>query len=157
MNKLHITTRLLRRRILTERGCWEYNGARDPGGYGKIAAGEDSAARLSSAHRVAYKHWVGPIAKGQHVLHHCDNPACFNPEHLFVGTARDNVKDMIAKGRKRVLKGEEHGRHVLAQEVVLEIRKLRNEGMGATALATRFGVKRDLINKIIFRRCWKHI
>ena len=80
---------------VTERGCWEWTGARHTFGYGLITVGNKSL----SVHRVAYAELVGPIPQGHSVLHRCDNPPCFNPEHLFTGTQRDNMRDRNAKGR----------------------------------------------------------
>lgn len=86
-------------------GCWEWLGARLPKGYGFIQGtrwrGEDIPYRPLRAHRVAYELAVGLIPDGMYVLHRCDNPPCCNPAHLFVGTAKDNARDMVAKGRCR--------------------------------------------------------
>lgn len=83
-------------------GCWEWTGGlfkHFP--YGKFNAGRlpGGKQRTVYAHRFAYELWVGAIPKGLQVLHRCDNPACVNPAHLFVGTQLDNMRDMIAKGR----------------------------------------------------------
>lgn len=72
--------------------CWEWRGYRTIKGYGSIGAGE-------FAHRVAYELLVGPIPPKLYVLHHCDNPPCVNPSHLFLGTIADNNRDMVEKGR----------------------------------------------------------
>lgn len=95
-----------------ESGCIEWTGYRDPKGYGryKTQGGE------IIAHRVAYAMHYGGIPEGMHVLHRCDNRACCNPQHLFVGTAQDNMDDMKAKGRGARRFGEanpnyRHGRN----------------------------------------------
>lgn len=72
-------------------GCWEYNGRRDPSGYGIHAH--------IRMHRVSFELHKGPIPDGLLVRHTCDNPPCINPEHLITGTRADNVADMIARGR----------------------------------------------------------
>lgn len=83
-------------------GCWEWPGATTHNGYGvvqwKKEGGERTAAR---AHRVAYALAKGPIPEGMMVLHSCDNRLCCNPKHLRVGTASDNTKDMMLRGRHR--------------------------------------------------------
>ena len=72
--------------------CIEFEGCRDPGGYGRIHRGE-------LAHRAAWAAVHGPIPKGAHVLHSCDNPPCINVEHLSLGTHTENVRQMHARGR----------------------------------------------------------
>lgn len=93
-----LADRLLFRSVLTETGCREYTGWRNQSGYGRIKV----AGKMPYAHRVAYEVWVGPVPEGLCVCHHCDNPACINPDHLFVGTATDNMRDMWAKGRGNI-------------------------------------------------------
>ena len=82
--KVHITN-----------GCWEWAKARDHGGYGRFYTGTVNV----GAHRMAWVLAVGPIPNGLCVLHRCDNPPCVNPDHLFLGTIRDNVHDAMKKGR----------------------------------------------------------
>ena len=76
-------------------GCRLWIGANRPSGYGRVVCGN----KTLTAHRVAWETFVGPIPPGMDVLHSCDNPPCVNPDHLFLGTDLDNVRDMIAKGR----------------------------------------------------------
>jgi len=80
-------------------GCWGWLGPKDPNGYGRFSLG--SARPSVLAHRVAYEIHNGPIPDGLYVCHHCDNPECTRPGHLFVGTPADNMRDMSAKGRRR--------------------------------------------------------
>ena len=83
---------------LDSSGCWIWTRATNqPRGYGLISNGARGNAYV---HRLAHTLWLGPIGEFD-VLHHCDNPPCINPEHLFLGTARDNAADMVAKGRAR--------------------------------------------------------
>lgn len=75
--------------------CWPWTASRMRNGYGHIGV----EGRTLAAHRVAYESAMGPIPKGLNVLHHCDNRGCCNPGHLWIGTQRENLLDMIAKGR----------------------------------------------------------
>ena len=74
--------------------CWEWRGSRYPTGYGRVRP-------TQYAHRLAWGYTHGPIPAGLHVLHHCDNPPCCNPAHLWVGTPADNMRDRDLKGRGR--------------------------------------------------------
>lgn len=77
--------------------CWRWLGAHN-GRYGQFAI---DGLRTELTHRVAFVLGVGPIPAGLYVCHHCDNPSCVRPNHLFLGTALDNMRDMQAKGRAR--------------------------------------------------------
>jgi HNH endonuclease len=83
-------------------GCRVWTGVLNSMGYGRFFVPElTTRNRAMLAHRWAYTHWVAPIPPGSQVLHRCDNPPCVNTEHLFLGTAKDNIRDMHAKGRAR--------------------------------------------------------
>lgn len=75
--------------------CWNWLGSLDRYGYGKLRLGNQTF----KAHRYSYQHYYGDFDESFHVLHHCDNPRCVNPHHLFLGTNRDNVADRTAKKR----------------------------------------------------------
>lgn len=78
-------------------GCWTWTGGKLSSGYGRIRMNM----KRVRAHRAAWRIAKGEIPTGMSVLHKCDNPACVNPDHLFLGTQQDNLKDMCAKGRGR--------------------------------------------------------
>ena len=77
--------------------CWMWTGALAGRGYGKLR--DVGVRRLLYAHRVSWEVTNGPVPDGFCVLHQCDNPACVNPSHLWVGTKKDNTQDMVRKGR----------------------------------------------------------
>ena len=94
--KLTARQTIERKISIGDNGCWLWNGHKDADGYGLAF----HAKRL--AHRVSYEEFVSPIPKGLNVLHRCDVRCCVNPEHLFLGTQQDNMKDMYSKGRQNL-------------------------------------------------------
>lgn len=76
-------------------GCWLWLGKVDRSGYGEVSVGS----HLRRAHRVSYEAFAGPIPAGKMVLHRCDQPSCVNPDHLYVGTAKENMRDCVDRGR----------------------------------------------------------
>ena len=123
--------------------------------------------RLCQAHRVSWELTYGPIPPGLHVLHRCDNPPCVNPEHLFLGTPSDNIKDAIRKGRftpyslsgvrpKNPPHGEAHWAAKLTELQVKEIRRLSTH-RSITSLSHEFGMARSTIGDIIKRAKWAHV
>jgi hypothetical protein len=88
-------TRFWAKVVVHPGGCWEWRGRRMPKGYGKLNRGTKTV----YAHRLAFELRNGPIPDGLYVLHKCDNPPCINPDHLFLGTQADNVRDRDTKGR----------------------------------------------------------
>lgn len=105
------------------------------------------------AHRAAYFIAHGQLDDTLFVCHSCDNPACCNPDHLFLGTHQQNMDDMAQKGRKVIpdRKGEKNGRAVLDQEKVLAI---RNSDASYRALAKQYGVSKSQIARIKTNQHW---
>ena len=111
------------------------------------------------AHRVSWELHNGPIPKGAQVCHHCDNPACVRPDHLFLGDHLANARDRDAKGRSANLHGERNPKAKLTEADVREIRRIwdsspRHSMMG---LPEQFGVSQSAIQFIVHRRSWKHV
>lgn len=138
-------------------GCWIWKGGRHAKGYGIVRAkllGENKA------HRASYRMVFGDIPDGLHVLHHCDNPPCVRPDHLFLGTNYDNVLDKMAKGRAKGAKlpGERHPMAKLTDDKVREIRtKYAAGGICQRELAEQYGVSTSMIGLITIRKNWIHI
>lgn len=132
-------------------GCWEWQRHRDPAGYGTISVNR----RRYRAHRLAYEFRVGSIPDGVQVLHRCDNPPCCNPDHLFLGTALDNMMDMTAKGRRATTPtGDAHWRTKLPDEVVrqLRARAATGERLPVYRLANELGVAASTLYRVLKRR-----
>lgn len=131
--------------------CWNWNAGTDKDGYGKFWTGS----KHSRAHIFSWNLHYGPIPDGELVCHHCDNPSCVNPSHLFLGSPATNTRDAIRKGRMRY--GENHGRAKLTDDNVIEIAERLNYGETQTDLAKEFGVVVGTIGHIHHRRTWKSV
>jgi predicted DNA-binding protein (UPF0251 family) len=156
-------------------GCIPWTGYTNPSGYGELGSG-GQAGRKVGASRVSYELFVGPIPDGMMVCHHCDNPTCIFPVHLFIGTGSDNMADMVAKGRARkrtpgsrrylqelrpaedkVLRGEKSPCAKLTAEKVLAIRAAISAGESQSQIARQFGVVQQTISAVVTRARWNHV
>ena len=132
--------------------CWEWT-ATKRWGYGILSV-KDGVGRL--AHRYSYELHYGPSPDELCVLHRCDNPACVRPDHLFLGTHADNVKDKVSKQRQP--RGENHWRTKFTEEDIVEIRRKYREGVASqSAMAAQYGVDPSTISDIVRRKLWGHI
>jgi len=137
--------------------CWEFQDAKDREGYGRFqrrARGNESVWR---AHRFAFESFYGRNPGELCVMHSCDNPPCCNPRHLSLGTHADNVADKEAKGRGNPPRGERNASAKLTAADVREMRRMRETGWSAKAVATRFGVSQPTASRICNRLKWRHI
>ena len=130
--------------------CWNWTASLDRKGYGKIGVGRESTL---AAHRVSYELANGPIPEGKYVCHTCDNPACVKPDHLFLGTHLDNMKDMIKKDRH--CRGQMARHAKLTNNDVLAIRSI--QGVSNTEIAKQFNITDSNVSYIRKRKTWKHI
>jgi HNH endonuclease len=144
----YLKARLFNKCRLVDSGCWEWISAND-GHYGLIYCNNKN----NKAHRVSYEAFVGPIPKGLHILHSCDNPLCINPAHLRPGTAKENMADRDRRGRRDV-RGEQIGTSKLTADDVIEIRK---STLGLKELGEKYGVDPSNIWAIRTGKSWKHV
>jgi len=142
--------------------CWEWQGSRLKSGYGQTRAGT----RMELTHRMMYIQTVGEIPKGMVIMHTCDNPPCCNPNHLKLGTYKDNAQDMIQKGRSvyTPMSGESNPNVTVSAEQVAEIRLLYKgvqhktrpkTGPTLKELAVRFKIGISQVKRIISNESWK--
>jgi len=135
-------------------GCWLWIAYAHANGYGQFNV---TATQPRRAHRVAYELYVGPIPAGLCACHRCDTPLCVNPDHLFLGTHRDNVADKMAKGRGGDRRGEASGRARLTEAQVLQVMALCRGGATRASVAARFGVASGTIRSIVKGLTWSHV
>jgi hypothetical protein len=136
--------------------CWEWEGDKTKtGGYGRVMIGT----RRYRVHRVSAMLFLGfDINSPLLVCHTCDNPPCWNPSHLFIGTDKDNSEDKIKKMRGNHARGEKQALAKLTERDVCEIRsRFKDCPETYRTIAKRFGVDYGTIRAVIVRRTWKHL
>jgi hypothetical protein len=137
----------------TANGCWHFTGCLDKWGYGDLRY----YGKHIQAHRLAWFLLRGDPGK-MDVLHKCNNPTCCNPDHLYLGTDKDNSDDRRRAGT--ITAGERNHHAKITDDDVLEIRRTyKREGRrsNTSELANRYGLRRNTIHAIIGRRTWKHL
>jgi hypothetical protein len=134
-------------------GCWIWLGAvrKSKLDYGYFHMGHDL--HTVRAHVAAYKLFRGPT-NGLHVCHKCDVPSCVNPEHLFLGTAQENINDRERKGRGVRQYGEKHPLSVL---IVAEIMAIRADRRATRFIAVDYKINKATVQKIKRRALWGHV
>jgi len=140
--------RLLKRRKL-ENDCWIWTGYLDNFGYGRLTWGQSGKKKTWLISRLAYLLWKGPIEEGMNILHSCDNPGCFNPDHLSTGTRLENMQQMAMRDRA--------GKRKLKTEQIPEIKKMREKKMSYREIGEKFGVTGEAINAIFLGKTWGHV
>lgn len=130
--------------------CWPWTGHLNPKGYGILTTYTDGKAQKHKAHRVSFEIENGYLPEV--VRHRCDNPPCCNPRHLQGGSHVDNVIDRDNRGR--TAKGSCHGRAVLTEE---DVREMRRERLSARAAATKYGVTYSVAYRAMQGTTWRHV
>lgn len=130
--------------------CWDWNAALKTG-YGSMKYNDKNI----RAHRLSWIIHNGSIPDGLCVLHKCDNRKCNNPNHLFLGSKVDNIKDMVSKGRNKYLIGETNGRSTITQEIVDNIKRLL-EIETPTEIAKKYNISRQIVYKIKYKQTWNY-
>lgn len=131
-------------------GCWNWSGFLSKLGYGSIVINK----KLVLAHRASYELHKGEIPIGLCVCHTCDNPSCVNPEHLFLGTHKENTQDMIRKGRKNPARGEAHPN---AKLTAAQVQEILRDNRPNKEVAKEYNVDRTAIQHIRKRKNWKSV
>lgn len=131
--------------------------ALDQYGYGRLQIGDKAV----KAHRVAFEMFKGAIPEGRMVCHTCDVRACVNPEHLYAGTAADNVKDCVTRGRYvaggKPLPGAANPKAKLTEAAAIALRKKYEDGASTRELAEESGLTIGAVWRLVTRRAWAHV
>lgn len=147
----------IKQRLLTYRklknDCWIWTKSKTKDGYGVMVVNR----KQYRVHRLSYQEFVGEIPSGLLVCHKCDTPLCFNPSHLFLGTVTENALDMVRKERNFYQVGECGPNAKQTTESVLQIKKLRADGLGLKEIASMFNTTFGNISQICKGKTWKHL
>ena len=137
--------RLLSKYQVANSDCWLWTGARDYQGYGMMRL----RGSVKRAHLLSFMHFCEEIPVGMKIMHTCDEPSCGNPAHLNLGTQKDNVQDMLLKGRRRQSK--------LTEDDVIAIREMLSQDYSQADIAREFGVSPSHISRLAQGKHWSFL
>lgn len=144
---------IFERSVVKSEGCWDWKGVAHHSGYCHM----NYDGKSMSINRISWELNFGEIPNGLFVLHKCDNRRCSNPDHLFLGSSKDNHKDMMNKGRQNIPFGENHKNSKLTSDNVKKIKELLQLGVTMSRISKDFKISMGSINAIKHRRTWKHV
>lgn len=133
--------------IIKTEYCWIWSGGKTTKGYGSVVINKKNL----RAHRLSYEFHIGPIPKGKHVCHKCDNPSCVNPDHLFLATNLENHQDSARKKRRVVQVGERNHNAKLKDSDLNDIIEMRNKCVSLRVIGDKYGVTPQAIWRAIKR------
>jgi len=138
--------------VIKQNGCWDWKGIIEHTGYAVLAVRPPIKAQRAS--------WIihkGEIPKGLLVCHACDNPKCTNPDHLWLGTHKENIQDRVKKGRSNTQKGSRLKVSKIDEIQALEIKKLLITGMSCAEIGRKYSLSIKIISRIKNVETWKHV
>lgn len=140
--------------------CWNWTASLS-NGYGQFSKGNK---QITLSHRFSYEIHIGKIPDGMFICHKCDNPRCVRPDHLFLGTSSDNMKDMASKGRgvfqkhpEKLKRGSEQHLAKLTNFKVFKLRRLKLAGVSFRRISMWIDLDRSTITDAIKGRTWAHV
>lgn len=138
-------------------GCWMWTGAVFNHGYGYFSSGPWYRKWVDCAHRASWQFYHGEIPHGLFVCHKCDTPLCVNPDHLFLGTPKENTQDAAKKNRMNRPYGEDGNSTKLTEVDVIDILWLNSWGLNATQISKHYDVNDQSVRNIIRGRTWSQV
>lgn len=137
-----------------EMDCWIWTGGRHKYGYGNFYLNHATI----RAHVFSYEYFISQVPDGLYVCHTCDIPSCVNPDHLWVGTPKENTRDVSTKKRWPDRRGEGAANHKHTSEEIIEIRRMYAEdGLTLKQIGSIYGIDKSLIHLIVSRKTWKNV